>query len=171
MTVHYTDTSREIRDQWPWLCAVDAFDHCHPDALADLIRAEPIPEPLRPVVAAIVAGQRKPNKRAAARLKIPASERMRIAGSLSAVLGLIDVIKRKAIDSTDPDLAGLRGVSMLAACPERGQGREPVEILRELEAEAQTLVQDTAQHFGVSIETVENLLRDMRAIIAEYPNV
>lgn len=166
--VNFPSMSAEMMSEWSWVCAIDAFDYCQPEPLAELIRSEPIPQNLRPVIASIVTGQRQPNKKAAAKLKLPADERLRIAGSLSTVLALIEIIKHGAVD---PSLPGLRGVNMLSDCLERGKGREPVEILRELEAEARQVIEDTAKQFNVSVETIENLLRDMRRKIADYPNV
>lgn len=154
---------KRIRDVWPWIVAIDAFDYCAPDKLADLIASEPIPEELRPVIAKIIKGDRKPNQRKAAKLKLPADERLEIAGGVSIALGLIDVFKYETIDSRIPG----KGVSVLA---ER-KCREPEELMRELEAKARKIIKESADQLGVSVETVENALREFRKKVDNYPNV
>lgn len=158
--IHMPD---RIHDAWPWIVAIDAFDYCAPDKLADLIASEPIPEELRPVISSIVKGKRKPDKRKAAKLKLPADDRMGIAGAVSVALGIIDVIKYTTIDSKIPG----KGVSVLA---ER-KCREPEEMLRQIEAEARKIMEESADQLGVSVETVENALRDFRKKVDNYPNV
>ena len=166
---NYQDMPLTMDKAWKWVVAIDAFDHDHPDTLAELLRAEPMPEELRPIIADIVTGNRKPNRRAAAKLKIPAAERMQIAGTLSVVLGLIDEIRYKAIHPSD--LEGEKGVAMYSLHGVQGKYNEPVEISRELEMEAHQLIQDTASDLGVHPETIENLLRDFRRKIENYPNI
>lgn len=64
-----------FKKQWPWFCAVWAFDYDDPEPLSKLIRTQPIPDELRNLIADIVLGQRKPNKKAAVKTKIPAAKR------------------------------------------------------------------------------------------------
>ena len=166
-TRNYGDNLYEpYEDAWPWVVAIDAYDFGDPAPLDELLSSEPVPEELRPVIASIASGKREPNLKAAAKLKIPASERMKIAGTISAALGLIDAIKYDAIDESVNDLSG---VSMLADRP--GKDREPVEILRELEATARNTIEWAAREAGVSVETIENLLRHLRRKMEQYPDV
>lgn len=151
-------------DAWPWVVAIDAYDFGDPAPLDELLSSEPIPEELRPVVARIATGNRKPNLKAAAKLKIPANERMKLAGTVSAVLGLIDVIKYDAIDSTVNDESGVKMLGDM-------KGGEPVEILRELEAKARDTIEWAAREASVSVETIENLLRHLRQKMEQYPDV
>lgn len=146
-----------------WVIAIDAYDYGQPDLLNQLIRTEPIPEELRTVIADIVAGDRVPNKKAAAKLKVPAGERIKIAANLSSLLYLIDRLKYDAIEKSVPG----QGITALA---ERA-GVEPLEVKRELEGEARAAIADTAEQLGVGIDTVENLLRRLRTIIKNYPDV
>lgn len=84
---------RRIMETWQWVVAIDAFDFNDPVPLAEIRKVEVVPHEFESIVAEIDAGEWKPNLKAAAKLKIAARERMEIAGSLSAVLGLFDKIK------------------------------------------------------------------------------
>jgi len=154
---------RAMHEAWRWVCAVDAWDYCHPQPLADMVKSGPVPEELRPIIAAIVNGERKPNRKAAAKLKIPAEERMEIAGGISVVLGLIEAIKFQGVQEP---YSG-KGAVMLGD----RDAREPCEVLRELEGEARKMIEDSAKELDVSIETVENLLRDLRSKMKHYPDI
>ncbi|MDT8321814.1 MAG: hypothetical protein RQ826_14935 [Xanthomonadales bacterium] len=162
---------RAMHDAWQWVCAVDAYDFDHRQPLADLVKSEPVPEELRPIIAEIVAGNRPPNKKRAAKLKIPADERMKIAGSISAVLGLVDAVK---YDIVDERYLG-KGVTMIGHRDGRDPGRPRFEpndpVISELETEARKIIAGSAEQLGVSIETIENLLRDLRGKMERYPNI
>jgi len=162
---------RAMHEAWRWVCAIDAWDYCHPQPLADMVKSGPAPEELRPIIAAIVNGERKPNRKAAAKLKIPAEERMKIAGSISVVLGLIDVTKYDIVESAQPG----KGVTMIGNRDGRDPGRPRIEphnpVITELEAEARDVIDDAARQLGVSVETVENLLRDLRGKMKRYPDI
>ena len=43
--------------------------------------------------------------------------------------------------------------------------------MRKLEGDAREAVEDTARMLGVSVETMENLLRDLRKKIENFPDV
>jgi len=152
---NYLDLPRDMNDHWLWICAIDAYDYNDTAPLSKLIReSEQIPEMFRVVIAGIVQGERRPNKKAATKLKLPASERMKIAGSLSLVLGLIDAFKYQ-------DLGGLAD----------RQAKEPIDVMRELEADAREIMIKAANDLNVSVETIENVLRDLRKKIEDWPNV
>ena len=155
-----------MQDAWTWVVAIDAYDYNHRQPLADLVASEPVPDELRPIVAAIIAGDRKPNLRGAAKLKLPAAERMQIAASLMAVMEIVDTLKYEAIDitGTEPDL---RGASMF----EIVKGGTAGGIMRHLEGEAKRAVEIATDQYGVSVETIENLLRDLRSKMKAYPNI
>lgn len=150
----FLDAPRDMRDHWLWICAIDAYDYNDSEPLSKLIReTEQIPTMFKDVIADIVQGERRPNKKAAAKLKLPASERMQIAGTLSGVLGIVEAFKR-----------GLNGVA-------DKQSKEPIDVLRELEADARIIMIEAASDLNVSLETLENLLRDFRKKIEDWPNV
>ena len=70
-------------DRRNWIAAIDAFDFNDPEPLEQLRAGnEPVPPELQHVIDAIDSGERKPNKKAAAKLKIPTAERMKILGEL-----------------------------------------------------------------------------------------
>lgn len=150
-----------FRAAWEWVVALDAYDYGDRRPLADLIGRDEIPADLRKIIACIIAGDRKPNLKAAAKLKVPAAERMRIAGSLSVVLDLGDRLRV----GRDPE--GLRHL-------DRGAdrfGQEAIDAVRWIENESRQAVDDTATQLGVSVETIENLLRELRKKIEKYPNI
>jgi hypothetical protein len=151
---------------WTWVVAIDAYDYNHRQPLADLVASEPVPDELRPIIAAIVAGDRQPNLRGAAKLKLPAAERMQIAASLMAIMKIIDTLKYEAIDITgaEPDL---RGAGMF----EIVKGGTASGIMRHLESESRRAVKLATEHYGVSTETIENLLRDFRRKMKAYPDI
>ncbi|MGY8837656.1 MAG: hypothetical protein ACKVH6_13125 [Enterobacterales bacterium] len=94
-------------------------------------------------------------------LKIPANERMRIAESLSINLGLIDTLKTAET---------ITGETLLEWQADKN-GIEPIESKRWLENQAQEIIKDAAKQLSVSVETIENLLRDFRRKIANFPDV
>lgn len=153
----------EMLDAWPWVIALDAWDYAHPGLLADLIEREEIPKVLRSIISSIISGKRKPNLKAAKKLKVPAEERMKVAGSVSCILGLINAIKFDSCSDTTTS----KGVSEVA---ER-KGVEPIEIKRRLEEEARQLILEAAKEANVSEETIENLVRDLRNKIKNWPNI
>lgn len=85
-----------MHNAWPWVVAIDAFDFDDREPLDKLLKSETVPEELFPVTAAIMRGDRTPNRKAAVKLKIPAAERMPIAATVSAMLGVIDFLKYEA---------------------------------------------------------------------------
>jgi hypothetical protein len=136
-----------------WVVAIDAWDYGFSGFLAEKIRTEPIPEELRPIIADIVSGQRKLNKRRIAKSKIEAERRMLLASELSCWLRAVEWLKTEASGIADKE------------------GIEPIDVTRRFEAKARKELERRAAEHGVSVETIENLLRDMRAKLANYPNV
>lgn len=159
-----------INEVWEWVVALDAFDFNCREPLTALVASKPIPDDLRPAVAAIISGKRNPNLKAAAKLKLPARERMQIAGTLSAVLGIIDMLQHEEIYDLaygfDPGVER-RAIDIRADAA----GCDPVDVVRDLEAERRKAVALAARDFDVSTETIENLLRDLRKKIKDYPNI
>lgn len=160
-TINFIHIPSRMNDLWEWTVALDAWDFCDPSLLTELVLLKEIPIEFKQALSDIVAGKRKPNKKAATKLKIPAKERMKIAGSISVNCGIIDIFK---FDANYPEGKGVVGIGAM-------QGREPVDILRELEAEQVELIREAAKDLNVSVETIENLLRDMRNKIKLWPAV
>lgn len=151
----------EIRDVMKWIVAIDSWDYCDGTLLAELVIKEDIPKEIKPLIGSIIDGSRIKKTKAAAHLKIPANERMRIAESLSINLGLIDTFKT-AITST--------GETLLEWQADK-DGIEPIESKKWLENQAREIKEDAAKQLNVSVETIENLLRDFRCKVANFPDV
>lgn len=157
------DMPREMENAWNWIVAIDAWDYAHPALLTKLIETENIPDPLKPVISSIISGKRKPNLKAAKKLKIPAEERMNIASAISLILGLVDAFKYDSYNSE----TGSRGVNEIA---ER-KGLEPIEIKKDLDERSRDTILKAANDLEVSTETIENLVRDLRKKIKNWPNI
>jgi len=149
------DLPPDMQENWKWVCALDAYDFDDPEPLSELITvSEQIPKMLRQAVADVIQGKRKPNKKAAAKLKLPASERMKFAGTVSCLLSIVDAFKYGDLDGVADRLS-----------------IEPIDALRGLEDDAREIIKQASDDFGISIETTENLLRDFRRKIEYWPNV
>lgn len=142
-------------DKLRWTRALVAYDFCDPALLASLIESEPVPEELRPVIATIIAGKRKPNRRAAAKSKVPASDRHQIGATIDALLVTIGDMKHPAITSTWAD---------------RRQA-EPSDAIRRLNDYIDRAYVRAAETLQVKRETVENLVREYRDKARNWPHV
>jgi hypothetical protein len=138
-----------------WSGALVAFDFCDPSLLADLVASEPVPEDLRPVIAAIISGERKPNKKKAAPSKVEAAERFHAGAVVCAVMDLIDDLNHPAITGPAADRMGI----------------EPIEAVNRLNRHREKAYQVAQDTLGVSRETVEELVRDYRKKLQDWPNV
>lgn len=142
-----------------WVHAIDAWDYGAPSQLADLIGSgQQIPKELAGAVADIIAGRRIQKKRAMAKLKIPAAERMAIAVS---AYGRIWMKRRVRDKDLSPCLKGIADLRRM----------EVIDLVREQEREGRAVIEDAARKLGVSVETIENLLRDFRAKVKNWPVV
>jgi len=158
-----------MNELWDWVVALDAWQYCDAEPLSNLIKNnETIPPEIIPAIAEIISGERKQNKKAAVKLKVEARERMRVAGSVSTLMGLIDALKYDVIQFNELDNETQQKGVVGIACR---KGTEPLEEKIELEEEAQRIKQKAADEFGVSAETIENLLRDLREKIKAWPSV
>jgi len=164
--VNFIDMPSRMNALWGWVCALYAYDYNDPKPLSELIRiGGEIPPEFIGAIADIVAGLRKPNKKAAVKLKVPASEYMKIAASVSTILGLVDTIKYDAIFPGDvSEKPGACSVGEYHA-------QEPEEVLKQANQTGRETKQRAADHFGISLETVENMIRELRKKIKEWPDV
>lgn len=136
-----------------WFFAIYAWDYCDPEPLAELIMMEPIPAEYRAVVAAIISGKRPQKTKAAAKLKITARTHYKIVRELAADLSMREIDKKYADETADRN------------------GREPIEIIRGAEKYYRDRIATMAQQHGVSTETIENLLREMKKRFSDWPVV
>lgn len=157
----YLSGVQEFYDVIDWIAGIDSWDYGDGDLLSELVLKKDIPVNLRPIIADILSGTRKQKLKAASQLKIPAAERVYIAHTLSINLGLIDEFKSAKV---------ITGESLISWQADR-DGIEPIEAKRRLEGEAREIKSDAAAQLGVSVETIENLLRDFRKKLEKYPAV
>jgi len=163
-TINWLEIPRELNDTVEWFVAVDAYDYCDPEPLAELVRTrETIPAPYRKAVADILTGQRKQKKKAAAKLKVPAKQRMEIAIGAAIIAGIIDNLHFNYLNTQT-------GESGLNALADR-KGLEPSYIKADLAKDRADFMQEEADKWGVSVETIENLLRDLRKKARAWPSV
>jgi len=160
-----TEAPPRLNECWDWFGAVWAFDYGDPGPLSALVRSGQIPLEFNDVVADIVSGIRKPNKKAAAKAKIPPSERANLAATLSSMYGLIETIKW---GTWELDRQHLKPGAITIA---DRLGVEPVDVLQELKADRDGVIADACRSFSVSQETLENLMREARQRIARWPSV
>lgn len=145
-----------MEELWHWVVAVDAWDYCDPEPLAKLIQTDPIPPEFQPIIADVITGNRKQNRKAAAKSKVPAEDRMEVAKSVVFFSGFTRFVAtrteaiRRAAD---------------------GRAMEPRDLIRSLYGHMHSAVQDNAIRYDVSIETIENLARELRRKAASWPHV
>jgi hypothetical protein len=159
-TINSGDLPKSMNVHWKWVCALDSWEYGSPEQLSELVKVEPIPDEFKNAVSEILLGNRKPKNRAAAKSKIPASERMKIAATISCVLWLIDELK---FGSDEDQTIIEKQADKL--------GIEPIEVLGGLNDKARKIIKKSAEDLGVSTETIENLLRDLRLKIKNWPIV
>ena len=153
------DCPREVYLNSNWIAAVDAWDYCDGSLLEEMLRRHPIPFELQPVIADIVSGQRPQNKKAAAKLKIPAGHRMCVAG-------LYATLKASVIDAT-LQRKTLHDYHKMAD----SMGIEVIDYKRQLESSAREFKKEVAELAGISTETLDNLLDELKLKINNYPQI
>lgn len=159
------DLPADTNDCWPWIVDLYAYDHGDTQPLAARIaRGESIPVQLAQPVSAIIAGTRRPNRKSSSKSKLGPKARIQAAAELSAFLGLMDQLRHFAIvDPNDP----ARGAEAYA----NASGKETIEIVREYERNKRRAIEGAAKSHGVSVETIENWLRELRALIDRLTRV
>lgn len=153
------ECSPEVRAASNWIIAIDAWDYCDPSLLGEMLSRHPIPIELRPVIASIITGERKQNKRAAAKLKTPAGHRLIWAGIYAELKeGVIDATLARKTMHDYHDKADKMGI-------------EPVELQSILRDRARKFDVEVAELAGVSVETLKNTYLELRNKIKNYPNI
>ena len=153
--------TRRIAEVWPWIVALDAWTFCDAEPLAELINSKTIPVEITPAIAELVSGKRKQNKRGAAKLKIDPKVRMEIGWHASREL---DMIERMKFDDHFYKIKDVGGQADIL-------GIEPIEAINELNEKARKIIHSLAVAYDVSTETIENLVRDYRKKIKDWPSV
>jgi hypothetical protein len=142
-------------DKHRWTAALVAFDFCDPSLLATMIENQPIPIEIRSVIATIVAGVRKPNKRSAAKSKLPPAERYQIGATVGGLLDVIADMKHPAITENYADKNAV-------------EPKDAIIMLNKYIDKTYSLVE---AKFVISRETVENVVREWRKKRKDWPNV
>lgn len=140
---------------WPWVMALDAWDYCDPNPLSELVKKWPIPDEFKGAVSDIIAGRRKQKRKAAAKLKIAASERMDVA--------------RKAMVSVS--ISNFFGQKQFTAAVSDRDAIEPKDIVGRNRKTKELEMNYFANSCGVTVETIKDLLRDLREKINKWPSV
>ena len=130
-----------------WGVALYLWDHCDREPLAELVRMEPIPDSFREAVAAITAGTRCPNKKAVAKLKIPAAEHRKIVRELT---------EARIFRTFEKQVAGSTANRHM---------KEPIEVIRDSEKAYRAKIDAIAKQYGVSKEAIEGLARTMKGYL------
>lgn len=162
------DAPARMQELWAWVAAMCAFDYGDPLPLASIVSSGvPIPEEFRMAVAMIIEGRRKPGRKAGAKAKIAPVDRMFVAARVSIIVGRWGAILKGMTTVGGPPVGGKDGIARIA-----DESRaEPIQIIRRIQLEQRYELLKAAEELGVSEETVEDLLRDMRARIARWPEV
>lgn len=141
-----------------WIASIDAWDYCDSKPLAEMVVNHAVPVELRHVLASIVSGERKQNKRGAAKLKIDADQRMLVAASFLSLLQIPEGVLGKRTQPSYFEIADEKGI-------------EYIDLHRKYERYVKTMYSRIACAAGVSVETLENLLRELKEKINKYPNI
>lgn len=151
--------SREVRLASNWIIAIDSWDFCDPRPLDLMIRKHPIPNELRGIIADIIAGSRKPNKKAAAKLKCPAAHRLLVAG-------LYRMFKHDVIDAT-LQRKTIHDYHQTA----EARGIEVIELRNQYLEDAREFKSEWASSMGIGTEALDNLYDVLEQKIKNYPNI
>lgn len=162
--INIIDAPQRMRDLWKWVAAVDAWDWKDPKPLADLVTSEDIPEEFKKAVSDILSGERKRRRTQGA---IEPKERMEIAKHISGVLSILDSFTYGKVAEQ-----GYEGMSVPNYIVEtKSNFPDVIDAYNYLINERRDLIQSSANDLEVSVETIENLLREMRKKIEKWPQI
>ena len=154
-----------VLDAWGWVMAFDAWDYGDPEKLTNLIlSSEPMPDELKPALAKRLNGEKKPKKKSAALRKLPAGDRMLIAMHFSTAMWFS---KANETFGLAPSANDEKYIDWIAD----KERREKIEVKRGMQRYRRVAAEKVAQRFGISTETLENIVRDMRKKARDYPDV
>lgn len=150
--------NREIEDKFNWIAAIDSWDFCDPTPLKEMILRHPIPPELLPIIADIVSGERKPKTKAAAKLLVPANQRIVLASVMLSLRSIPEDILNKRTSPNYDDVANEKGI-------------EPSELIHEYRKTLKRLDKRFTEITGVSAGTVRNIINDLKDKIKKYPKL
>ncbi|WP_150298863.1 hypothetical protein [Pseudomonas profundi] len=153
------DMAPSVYKNTNWIVAIDAWDHCDSSILEEMLKRHPLPFELQPVIAGIVSGARKQRRKAAAKLRVPAGHRMFVAGLYAELKrSVIDTtLKRKSCNDYH-DVADAKGI-------------EVAEYRKELLRYAADFKNEWAENAGISVETLDNMVDEIKLKIKNYPKI
>ena len=161
------DAPPDMVDAWRWVVAMAAWDYGDPSELSELLADEvPIPPEFAHAIAAVVRGDRPRMLKAGAKLKVQAGRLFQVATGVSASIAYIDHLK---FDFSDPSIGPARGARAISEVD--GVELSPIEVIRQLEADAELLVKNAADALGVPVATIRFALRELNARIARWPEI
>ena len=179
-TINIFDAPSDFWDCWDWVKALDAFDFGDTGPLAALISEIDIPDEIKAAVAKIVAGERTPNLKAAAKLKIAPSKRLEAVAEVSRALAVYEAYK----SGPHIEIPGNSGLSDDEWAQSRAdfhtrkiehfadeQGLEVADARSLLDHLSRKAIEDAAAKHGVSVRTMEEWLRDFRQKIRDFPDI
>ncbi|WP_233078826.1 hypothetical protein [Rheinheimera soli] len=142
-----------------WVAALEAWDYCDPEPLSKMIAIHTIPPEFMEIVASIVSGTRRPNKKGAAKLRgVLPSQRMFVAATILA----LRTIPEAALDSIHADtrsrIAEERGVDLMV-------------IRRELEGKLRKTDRRFAEICGLSVDGVKDLTESLKYKCKNFPKL
>lgn len=153
------ECSPEVSAASNWIIAIDAWDYCDPTLLGEMLSRHPIPPELRPVIASIITGERKQNKRAEAKLKTPAGHRLIWAGIYAELKeGVIDATLARRTIPDYHETADKMGI-------------EVIDLQKRYRERAKEFDSKMAELAGVSVETLKSTYLELRNKIKNYPNI
>ena len=155
---------QQVLDAWGWVMAFDAWDHGNPQLLKELILSDEVmPSELKPALAKRISGEKMPKTKSAAQHKIPAASRMLIAMHFSTSMYF-----SKANETFG--LSGLGDQRYIEWLADKDR-KEIVAVKRGMQRYRRAAAGKVAERFGISVETLENIVRDMRKKSRVYPDV
>jgi len=141
-------------DNWHWIIAVDAFDYGDPEPLASLLAEfDEYPANVRVLLSDIVQGKREPNRKAFPKV-IKAKDRMPAALSALSGLSLRDHIDINSVFFGERD--GVEAIAIRKSNDDSYSKKKKPAI---------------AKTYGISVDTLDNLRRELKSKIKKWPTL
>ena len=141
-----------------WIAAIDSWDYCDPIPLGEMIKNHGIPDELRPVLSAIVTGERKQNNKAGSG-KIKPSQRMIIADTYLHIRQIPNAILSKRTRPTYEEIADQKG------------DVDVIDLVNKYRAAQRKYDLKVRNMLRVSERTLKALVSEFKLKIKNYPNL
>ena len=150
-------SGRAIRN-FNWVAAIDAWDYCDPMPLSEMINNHNIPLELKPIISKIINGERKQEKIGASKLKLPARSRLVIA---QLILELRSIPEAALSGLTIPNYNVVADYKGIEVC----------ELIKKYRRYLKELDQDIVEITGLSQKSIQNLTKQLKSKLDNYPNI